>query len=196
MLLEEIASIFATSELRNHWQRVAHTTRGTTSETRPALSHYPSGSFGPGGTPTSLDLFTFRFAPRGSFSNAGDAEISRPPVDSTQRSSFTANFTRSQRIDVDKRVTFRVVVVDACDFRGSKRLGAKEMAGLVRRRTLQARLPAKVCRRSEHRHNNTQFRRGSCLNFHFTTSPCCVAASRCCGRSTVGGTACRGASQP
>ena len=37
-------------------------------------------------------------------------------MDSTQRTSFTANLTRSQRIDVDKRVTFRVVVVDACAF--------------------------------------------------------------------------------
>lgn len=176
MLLEEIASIFATSKLKNHSQRVAHITRGTTSGTRPALSHHPSGSFGPGGTPTTLHLFTFRFAPGGSFANAGDAEIARAPVDSTQRCSFTTNLTRSQRINVDKRVTFRVVVVDACAFapaRGwmRKRWQLLSVEGPSKRDALLL-APAydsKVCRRSAYRHNTertVQTRLMCELSFH------------------------------
>ena len=173
MLLEEIASIFATSKLRNHWQRVAHTTRGTTSETRPALSHHLSGSVGPGGTPTSLDLFTFRFAPGRSFSNAGDAKISRPLW-------TPPSYIRSPQIShVPRGLTWTsvcVVVVDAsavAPARGwmRKRWELLSEEGPSKRDSLLL-APAgdsRVCRRSEHRYSTehaVQMRLMSELSIH------------------------------
>ena len=186
MLLEETASIFATSKLRNHSQRVAHTTRGTTSQDLRSpttfLAALDQVVLQPHWTCLLSDLLLVGPSPM--------LETLRFPDPWTrQRCSFTANLTRSQRIDVDKRVTIRVVVVDAC--------AVAQGGGWMRKRwqPLSEEESSKRDSCCWHRPataksadaqsivttRNTQFTRGLCLNFHFTTSPCCVSASRCCG---------------